>query len=472
MADELGDILSNLTDSQRDIVEKFSPSYKKGRLWNISGTPSKSVQVIPVSTTPLVDISIDPTADRFKLPDQTLVLRDEDVLTIPPSTFLKEQSKLEMEKVRRSIKDPTLDDYTKETNRYDIIDQYISPTRSFSGADITCVVHVVGNDNQTSPLVLANAQTLSYSVHREKVPVRALGHTYPVGITRGARVLAGSMVFTMFDREVLYEIIQSYSVDVEWNGGDYRYTSFSPMLDQLPPFDITITFANEYGDVSNMAIYGVELVDEGVVLSIDDLLVEKTCSFIARDIDMITPMRTNTLTVMGGKSGGHAKLPMRDVTSEDINNFLNTMSQRRNHMLNTSPYGLDGVYRYDIPYDEALFSNTAVHNSKYPALISGQPVVYTNPGGVSWLGKVLLSNYGKYTYSDANKVSGELQDLSEMYEFIPDLTVYTTIYDNNYRVHTDYNYAAGSAVPSKYLIKTTGEMVERNHLRDVSNSGQ
>jgi hypothetical protein len=66
-----------------------------------------------------------------------------------------------------------------------------------------------------------------------------------------------------------------------------RYTS--ALLDQLPPVDIIVSFANEYGSVSRMTLYGVEFVNEGQIMSIEDILTENTVSYVARDYD---PMRS------------------------------------------------------------------------------------------------------------------------------------------------------------------------------------
>ena len=197
-------------------------------------------------------------------------------------------------------------------------------------------------------------------------------------LSHNSRTIAGSIVFTLFDREVLWDLIQSYAVDVDWAGeGEYETSVHTPMLDQLPPFDITITFANEHGDIANLAIYGVEIVDEGTVLSIDDLLVEKTCSWVARDIDMIRPY-SNT-------SSFRTQNMDNSVTSEDINAFLNTLGNRRS-VRNRG----DSIHRYDIPYDYALFSESAVHNAKYSALGYNTPVVYTADNDLRWLGVATL----------------------------------------------------------------------------------
>ena len=129
--------------------------------------------------------------------------------------------------------------------------------------------------------VLAELQTLSISTQRDKSPVLALGHVYPKGFTRKRRLIAGSMIATVFYKHIFEEIMTIHSS--EFDG--MAYTSAIP--DQMPPLDITISFANEYGNVSRMAIYGLEFVSSGMTLSIEDIITEETMSFVARDFDPI-----------------------------------------------------------------------------------------------------------------------------------------------------------------------------------------
>lgn len=58
--------------------------------------------------------------------------------------------------------------------------------------------------------------------------------------------------------------------------------------DELLPFDVTITFANEYGSRSVLTIFGCEFLNEGSGFSIDSVSSEKAYTFVARRID---PMR-------------------------------------------------------------------------------------------------------------------------------------------------------------------------------------
>jgi len=135
--------------------------------------------------------------------------------------------------------------------------------------------------------VLAELQTISLSTYREKGPVRSFGKSNPQGWVRGQRTIAGSMIFTVFDKNVLFSLLDYDPSDFD---GDNKFKA--AILDQLPPIDITIQFANEYGSLSRMTIYGVEFVSEGQTMSIEDILLENTVQYIARDVDPMTPVTT------------------------------------------------------------------------------------------------------------------------------------------------------------------------------------
>lgn len=57
--------------------------------------------------------------------------------------------------------------------------------------------------------------------------------------------------------------------------------------DQVPPFDITLTFANEYGQAAFQKIYDVDVLNEGSGVSVDTVVMERQMSFIARRISPI-----------------------------------------------------------------------------------------------------------------------------------------------------------------------------------------
>jgi intein/homing endonuclease len=106
-------------------------------------------------------------------------------------------------------------------------------------------------------------------------------HSFISNFVHVHNTIAGSLIFTVFDREVMEELIALYPDDTLDN--DYS----TLMIDQIPPFDITIQFVNEDGYLSSMVIYGVDIVDDGQVMSINDMIIENVKSFKARAIDLM-----------------------------------------------------------------------------------------------------------------------------------------------------------------------------------------
>lgn len=161
-------------------------------------------------------------------------------------------------------------------------DGYRNTYTSFSGADIS--VSIIPKGSNAKPVMLGELQTISYSIYREKKPVYALGSPKAKGFVRGPRVVAGSMIFTVFDRHVLQSAFQEA----------YKEKGKLPCIDQnlpddYPPFDIQINFLNEYGQSAMMQIYGVQLISEGQTMSIEDMMTENTVQYMAEDIRLMQP---------------------------------------------------------------------------------------------------------------------------------------------------------------------------------------
>jgi hypothetical protein len=126
---------------------------------------------------------------------------------------------------------------------------------------------------------------------------------------------AGSLIFTNFDRHALYDIMQGTFQESSQGPSDrYKYYAKNTDVpaggrslllgnshldslgsfgstkapanysDQIPPFTITLTSMNEYGNISAMHILGVELINEGSGVSIDDIVTETQMTFVARAI--------------------------------------------------------------------------------------------------------------------------------------------------------------------------------------------
>lgn len=155
---------------------------------------------------------------------------------------------------------------------------------SFAGVDINATIVVPAIDRETGTvnsvdvLEMAEVQTISYSIHRENSPIRTLGHVNPRGFVKGGRTIAGSLIFTVFNEYAFYRIKEFRQIMSETG------LFFAPLADMLPPFDIVLSFFNEYGLSAKMKIYGVTIVDEGGTMSVDDLITEQTYTFMARGI--------------------------------------------------------------------------------------------------------------------------------------------------------------------------------------------
>jgi len=176
---------------------------------------------------------------------------------------------------------------------------------TFSGSDIVCTF---------GHTIIATLAGITWSVTREKAPIYTMGSPNPRSFSRGKRGIAGSMIFTVFDRPSLYSMLLS-AVQAEddsvkyftrtsnilpgWDhSGEVTHRGVTPYqeqtrdiakvfpyyADQIPPFDVTITFANEYGQAAVRRIYGVELINEGSGASMDDVVIEETMTYVAREI--------------------------------------------------------------------------------------------------------------------------------------------------------------------------------------------
>lgn len=204
------------------------------------------------------------------------------------------------------------------------VSKYTKTYSTFGGSDIVC---------SFDDVVIGECQAITYSITREKVAVYTLGSAEPRSFSRGKRGIAGNLVFIVFNRDALLSslgdkkitkyrgndvatLIDEYdtrflSMD-KWDdymtnaaldsaGEPDEYTSAlvndesTPIYaDELLPFDITISCANEYGNRAVTVIYGVEILNEGVGFSIDSPTSERAYTFVARAVDSMVPVAGDT----------------------------------------------------------------------------------------------------------------------------------------------------------------------------------
>jgi len=152
---------------------------------------------------------------------------------------------------------------------------------------------------------LSKRQAINYSVTREKAPVYTMGSPDARAYSRNKRGIAGSLIWINFDRHSLLNLIQKcvFVADIDeirpqytstTNGGavfqslvarsssisasatinalDTQLTSAGQNTqlatpwysDQILPFDVTLSGANEYGAMCNAKIFGLEILNEGL----------------------------------------------------------------------------------------------------------------------------------------------------------------------------------------------------------------
>jgi hypothetical protein len=147
------------------------------------------------------------------------------------------------------------------------------------------------NNTPQSFKQLIECTTFTVSVHREKSAVRAAGYINPKAFARGRRTIAGTMVLTQYTVDVLYRFLVSQQLLGHDISKDTQYVK----VDQLPPFNMTLLFADEYGNASYRRILGVDFVTDGIVYSSNDMLSEQTVSYMASDFTPLLDINTSAL---------------------------------------------------------------------------------------------------------------------------------------------------------------------------------
>lgn len=201
--------------------------------------------------------------------------------------------------------------------------EYLNNTfyKSFSGSDSLAFLILP----EAKPILLGSLTTISYSMYRDKKPVSLVGKINVSGYTRGMRVIAGTMVFTLINQHLTKDLVAQVP---------YLASHGKIKADELPMFDIMVVCANEYGYSTKMQIYGVDITDDAQVLSIEDIFTENTFNFVARDLDEFTA--TNVVVSSGSNKRSRyidSVMPYDFYINEYENNALKLMSSCKNEDL-------------------------------------------------------------------------------------------------------------------------------------------
>lgn len=161
-------------------------------------------------------------------------------------------------------------------------------TFTFSGSDCRVIIEVAETPQTLQKPRFAKQilelTTISISIHRAKSQVRAWGYINPKGVARSGRTIAGTMVMTKFTADVLMGFLQAHVIR------ETSKDSYYMKVDQLPPFNLSLIFTNEYGYASYQRLLGVEFVTEGNVYSVQDMITEQTVTYLAKDFTPLLPL--------------------------------------------------------------------------------------------------------------------------------------------------------------------------------------
>lgn len=162
---------------------------------------------------------------------------------------------------------------------------------TFSAHD--CMVYVIvppdisGDRSRVPPVLpLATALQLTYSSFRATPFARPVGYVNPKGFARATRTVTGNIKFYLTRTDFLRRLI--WYLD-SYSSAQNEIPYYS--LDQLPPVDLMLMFANEYGSSAFRVLRGVIFTTEDMLTGVG--VVETTLSeinFIALDATPLTPM--------------------------------------------------------------------------------------------------------------------------------------------------------------------------------------
>lgn len=183
---------------------------------------------------------------------------------------------------------------------------------TFAGVDIKMILG--GRE-------IGTMQAMSYAIQREKAPLYVLGRVDPLAFSRGKRGIAGTAVALLIEEHMLFRALEEASwfiadgeelrpvdgagsqdaqagasnlerVDQAATTAPYDASNLSNNyrpaqawnMDQILPQDCVLVAQNEVGIAAQMRIFGMEFLNEGSGVSIDDRTIECQHTWIARTV--------------------------------------------------------------------------------------------------------------------------------------------------------------------------------------------
>ena len=199
------------------------------------------------------------------------------------------------------------------------------------------------------PVKLSSMATVSISIHEAKSPVRRLGERGVAGYTRGIRTIAGTIVFLVIEDHPLrilaakdpaniYNDLIGWSRDngIKGTGSTQDgYVMFDNKVSTLiSPLNIILKYQTEVGvkegsewkgaPGASMMLEGLEFVNEGIVTSVNDMVTEVVCQFVAQDI---RPFTSNDSTLVDEIISAYIKVNANDAYWKQVKSYYKNVIQ-------------------------------------------------------------------------------------------------------------------------------------------------
>lgn len=202
-----------------------------------------------------------------------------------------------------------------ETSKYSLSQEYTA----IPGTSVKIILEFpeINQEGQTLVFHLDDVMTLSYSMYRAKTRVVTLGRTDAIGYGLGTRLVAGSVIRSVFTTDKLTKFQEDVyfmnQKDIEGRllGKNNQIPTGLPgkdalaiMKDDLTSFNIHVAVQTEdlsfdeetkqyKPNVRYEVILGCVIINTGQVFSIEDLITESTFSYEAKAVKSIADL-TNT----------------------------------------------------------------------------------------------------------------------------------------------------------------------------------
>ena len=168
---------------------------------------------------------------------------------------------------------------------------YIAPSAMFTAAGNAKTLGMSENFTNALDMIKWNATTSAAALSSAQNKANRTGYGFTYGTNAGASTNSIDAQVEKGSNNTPIIGVDGYVEKWDSDSGDDIYipAGFSPIrgeniiyADTLPPFDVTLTFASEYGHTAFQKIYDVDILNESSGASVDTVVMARQVTWIAR----------------------------------------------------------------------------------------------------------------------------------------------------------------------------------------------